>query len=115
MSSRIDESPIFCSFKCVFARAFRRLLQSTHNQRKAPVNTLYDPSRRTALTVSNEYMKVTLAKLKADQEKSGKKVEHKVGLGSKSFFSLSTTCSRSRSRLTRQENFKTVAQMWAKA
>ena len=29
---------------------------------------------------SNEYMKVQLAKLKADQEKTGKKVEHKVCL-----------------------------------
>ncbi|KAK1925807.1 hypothetical protein DB88DRAFT_509461 [Papiliotrema laurentii] len=38
----------------------------------------------------NDYMKVQLAKLKAEQEKSGKKAEHK-------------------------ENFKTVAQMWAKA
>ena len=55
------------------------------------MNTTFDASRQTALTVSNEYMKVTLAKLKADQEKSGKKVEHKVGLGSKSFFSLSIT------------------------
>jgi len=30
------------------------------------------------LMFSNEYMKVQLAKLKADQEKSGKKAEHKV-------------------------------------
>lgn len=28
---------------------------------------------------SNEYVKVTLAKLKAEQEKKGTKVEHKVG------------------------------------
>ena len=33
----------------------------------------------TALTRSNEYMKVQRAKLKEDQAKSGKKVEHKVG------------------------------------
>jgi hypothetical protein len=34
---------------------------------------------RTPLTPrSNTYMKVQLAKLKADQEKSGKKSEHKV-------------------------------------
>jgi len=32
-----------------------------------------------AQTRSNEYMKVQLAKLKEDQAKSGKKVEHKVG------------------------------------
>ncbi|ORX37339.1 hypothetical protein BD324DRAFT_625750 [Kockovaella imperatae] len=38
----------------------------------------------------NEFMKVQLAKLKAEQEKSGKKADHKT-------------------------NFKTVAQMWAKA
>ncbi|GFZ45098.1 hypothetical protein JCM24511_02824 [Saitozyma sp. JCM 24511] len=38
----------------------------------------------------NEYMKVQLAKLKAEQEKTGKKVEHK-------------------------ENFKKVASMWATA
>jgi hypothetical protein len=41
-------------------------------------------------TRSNEFMKVQLAKLKAEQEKSGKKVEHK-------------------------ENFKKVASLWATA
>ena len=33
---------------------------------------------RWMLTSSNEYMKVQLAKLKADQEKTGKKADHKV-------------------------------------
>lgn len=37
------------------------------------------------LTCSNDYMKVQLAKLKAEQEKSGKKSEHKVGSASYSF------------------------------
>lgn len=50
-------------------------------------------------------MKVQLAKLKADQEKSGKKGDHKVN-----------PAILSESQLIRpQANFKTVASMWAKA
>jgi hypothetical protein len=57
-------------------------------------------------SISNEYMKVQLAKLKADAEKSGKKSDHKV---SDYPHSLEQKLIRS------QENFKKVATMWASA
>ncbi|OCF37241.1 hypothetical protein I317_00033 [Kwoniella heveanensis CBS 569] len=51
----------------------------------------FSPDRAiSSSSLSNEFMKVQLAKLKADQEKSGKKAEHK-------------------------ENFKKVAALWKTA
>lgn len=58
------------------------------------------------LTISNDYMKVQLAKIKADNEKSGKKNDHKVS---------PVKCRVSSTILTLQANFKAVAETWKTA
>jgi hypothetical protein len=64
--------------------------------------TLSSPS----LTTSNDYMKVQLAKIKAENEKSGTKNDHKV-------CPLSfTDCYQ---KLTHKSNFKKVAETWKTA
>jgi hypothetical protein len=72
----------------------------------AVAHSLPFSSAEPSLTTSNDYMKVQLAKIKAENEKSGTKNDHKVCLLSP------TDCYQ---KLTHKSNFKKVAETWKTA
>ena len=68
--------------------------------------SLASASAEPLLTNSNDYMKVQLAKIKAENEKSGTKNDHKVCL---------LPPSHCHQKLTNKSNFKKVAETWKTA